>query len=336
MHDVNKDGDASAYPTPHWKRGRSIQSPVCYQQPATPKLTVTFTVASGVSGSVRAIGTGNGFTFATTTDTPIVNGSVTIELTADKTVGTTINVFDPLTLSWVVSTDRGNTWAEAGETANQVYVTYGTPGYPTCYHTMLAIGCRRAKGLTLADGTTRAAVIAAIFAEFATLQVKSWQGDYTFKYYSTQNGPWVSTVAELLQRKDGRCGAWAEFFANTCLVLGNNIGVSQVNVYPGPSGNEASWLAVKNWTTQPLTGKGSVRAQGGQPKKQGFVDHALVSGGSTLYDPSYGKAFQGNNLNAQLLSWQRASLSVVVWGNDPATWTYSLADTNDLLIRTQQ
>lgn len=73
-------------------------------------------------------------------------------------------------------------------------------------------------------------------------------------------------------------------------------------------------------------------AQGGIPKKQGFVDHALVSGGGQLYDPSYGgDPFPGASLAAKLLAWQRASLSAIVYVGG----SYTDANQNELFLRTQ-
>lgn len=312
IHDVALDATGAAYPTPHWKRNRATQSPTCYERAAKMKVTVKFTAATGVTGSVKVRGSGSGFSFAST-DAPVSSGTVTVsDWAADKAFANTVDIFDPMDLLWEVSVDGGTTWTSGGTSSNQTYITLGSPATTTIYHTLAQIGCQNAKGQN-----AEAQTIVKVWGAFTGRDVRRIDGTRLTYYadYTTTN----VTTASLLTNGDGQCGAWAKLFLDMLKVQG----IDQANEYIIFQPMNSSGFLVKNWNIpaaggisgvpgypflnvqdNPLVGKTSynfkyaqVTDQAGIPG-QGtanpaslFGNHQIVKLDGIYYDPSYGVTY---------------------------------------------
>jgi len=263
-HDMYPDGIDTIYPTPHWLKGRTApQSPICYERNSKMKATVKFSMVAGASGSVKVYGVSSGFRFLSK-DATISSGTVTVSnWEANNAFPNTVDILDPLDVTWYTSFDGGQSWEMAGESSNQAYVILGTPAtgaqpHPTdptagifakvkMYHTLVHVGCKNAKGQSTPNGTKDA-----IWKAFATPpQNPLTGGDFRrvdgvrLTYYANYKIGHVWTKG-LLANGDGQCGAWTMLFLD--MLKAHGISNTGNYILFKPKDNPSHGFFVKNWT----------------------------------------------------------------------------------------
>ena len=185
-HDVYRDtGTQAAYPTPHWKRGRTedvdgdgdqdpFQSPVCYTRNVKPKADAKFTVSpANATQPIKIKGTAGSYVFGPVEVTPS-GGTATFPATeASQALPNEIRPgTSPFNIHWQFSKDGGTSWSDAGSSqsdassSNTVYVTLGNPVASKLFHTVVHIGCSLNAGQTNPD-----TVVTNIWSEFSDRSV---------------------------------------------------------------------------------------------------------------------------------------------------------------------
>jgi len=195
-----------------------------------------------------------------------------------------VDFYNPMTIRWQVAFTNREAFAAAGENTNQVYVSWHAPTTANLFHTVVDVACRYAVGQTVESN-----IVTAIWSDFTDRSVLKWDGTGPMQYWGPKalSQPLFYT-ADLVREADGRCGAWAEFFEDTLAVHGvaSQIHEIQAPLYPvGVMGIYSSLLG-----------------QGGTPLQREFVNHAVVTAGSVLYDPSYGVSYTTK------IAWEDASV----------------------------
>jgi hypothetical protein len=304
------DGTNTLYPTPHWKRGRVpgagisfAQSPVGFVKHSTIRVTVTL---RGANGYFFVRGNGEGVSFPIR-EAQVSNGSATIaNWDAEGPLYDGIDYYNPMTIQWEYSDDDGSTWHSAGFSANQFYVTLAAT-QDRVYHTLAHIACRNSKGLTNRD-----VAFGRIWDEFKDRYVQRVDGTL-LKYYANEAPAGGLFTEGLLLKADARCGAWGNFFRDTCSVQDITTTCCEVK----PLDKEEDTFTIKNmaWGTKYPDGKYNylwsemkkLRGIPGQgvatPASKRFDNHALVKKDTVLYDPSY-----GGEPYATLLLWEQSAV----------------------------
>jgi hypothetical protein len=196
-----------------------------------------------------------------------------------------------LALKWQVSEANANppAWQDAGISTNTMYVSFGDPG--DAIRTVLDVGTRNAKGLS-----TTSQIGSQIWSDFIDRSVKTWDG-YELHYWGSvaSSGSTVydpnpsgdNNVAGLLRLKDGRCGAWAQFFVDVWAaqdVIAHVWSINPIsNFYPAPAG----FPNFDGFVVNAMPGQGNANPA------RAFFDHAVVKFDNVpaVYDPSYGKYY---------------------------------------------
>ncbi len=124
-------------------------------------------------------------------------------------------------INWQASFNKTNKWHDMNSTSNELYLTLKDGG-SEAFETVLHIGCKNAKGQT-----KDAAVVSAIWSEFTDCKVNTKAGERLYYY---KNGKYTSYIKtkDLLQYKNGQCGAWAVFFQDVLRI--QNITVNRAQV----------------------------------------------------------------------------------------------------------
>ena len=251
-----------------------------------------------------------------------------------------VDHYDDFVLNWKYSLDGGATWKDAGQTANDLYLTLGVPTVTTLYHTVVHLGSDNARGQTDAAGVVRD-----VWREFSDRSVSRVDG--TRLTYWVKKGMCTATnTAELLQQIDGQCGSWAELLRD--VLKGQGIaGVQKILVLSQDfvrTGNSSYGFLVKNWK---ITGAGTnprtapykyvvgtdafadkgVAAQGNDDPPPSFFNHFIVQYGGRYYDPSY-----GGGTYADQNAWENASLAGFYFQRLPRTISQALVKLNDPLV----
>jgi hypothetical protein len=314
---VRKDDNTANYPTPHWQKGRTVQSPACYVKDTAMEVDVVLSAPTLSNGDIWVKGTADGVEGGiafTSKKGQINNGVATVNnIVAATNLPDSIYCFDPMTISWEYSTDETN-WFPAGSSVNQVYVTLGEP-QTTVFHTLVHIGCKKAEGKSTPGDAVRD-----IWKEFEDLYVLRVDGQL-LKYY----GSWTVsgfTTAALLANGDSRCGGWMRFMHDILSV--QNIPSTEKKVVPvnsmallvkswsipgagGTSGvpNYPFLNVLKtppilntsyNWTVQvEAPDRRGIAGQGNSDPISTFSDHAILLYDGQYYDPSYGDTYTGLN-----------------------------------------
>ncbi|MBN2272116.1 MAG: hypothetical protein JXN61_15990 [Sedimentisphaerales bacterium] len=314
---VRKDDNTANYPTPHWQKGRTVQSPACYVKDTAMEVDVALSAPTLSNGDIWVKGTADGVEGGiafTSKKGQINNGVATVnDIVAATNLPDSIYCFDPMTISWEYSTDETN-WFPAGSSVNQVYVTLGEP-QTTVFHTLVHIGCKKAEGKSTPGDAVRD-----IWKEFEDLYVLRVDGQL-LKYY----GSWTVsgfTTAALLANGDSRCGGWMRFMHDILSV--QNIPSTEKKVVPvnsmallvkswsipgagGTSGvpNYPFLNVLKtppilntsyNWTFQvEAPDRRGIAGQGNSDPISTFSDHAILLYDGQYYDPSYGDTYTGLN-----------------------------------------
>ncbi len=289
------------------------------------------------------------------------------------------------TLDIVWTVKYGYFWSvPAGITSNLFYATYAKPSGPVgqaprpLYESVLNAGSIYNGG----QADTEQSVIANAWASFQALKVpsvkalRSGNADDVLKYYGNYSTAYgITTTAALLQKLDGGCTAWSEFFIDVLEAQGiyeknwlvnfqpqpfaeatkipvqmlvmnwkypnpktdppaftfpNKIGATEfktlggvnfwVNILPQSGGfvgnNSYVWdqqLGPGPQVTQDTAAPGNIPGQGNKAPASLFLNHTVVSLNGKLFDPSYGKTYAANTVDAGLKNF-RGNLSGFLLG----------------------
>ena len=118
--DANLDGDVIDI--------GDVLEPVAYVRNSSPTLRASLNVSGTTSGSVRvrAVSTDAGTPLTFTGTGTVRGGTVTVDLTAGQTVGSTVQDRQ-VNLRWETSFDGGATYQTIGTTSTELFVLYGSP-----------------------------------------------------------------------------------------------------------------------------------------------------------------------------------------------------------------
>jgi hypothetical protein len=271
FRNVLQDNGSGAYSTPHWDAGSvtgGTFSPACYIRNGTLTVSVGFTISSAGTTSGKLIGTASsGGTFSA--DVTIGAGGFSVaDLPCSATISSTVDYFNPLTITWELSLDGGASYAPIGTTANRVYVTWSTPAQATPNETLLLTGCTAAKGVTGIVGTDDDKVLDAVWVKFQTRSIRRASDNVLLTYYGffdvNGNGAWdagidtdlndpflcrITDAGGLIRTGNGQCHAWADFMNEVMKAqgLGSINGVANEDVGLVIKAAVGDLFAVKNW-----------------------------------------------------------------------------------------
>jgi len=318
-YSIRRDTNGTAYPAPHWTTNASY--PILYTSGTHLRARVNFrSVCDPVVMQIdlRGMASSSHFFWVTNNVGP---GDATINATAWVALTTNrVDFLNPLYVHWMYRVPGKTEYIMAGTSANQVYVSWHAPQTGSLFHTVADVACRNAKGLT-----TESEIVAGIWSDFTDRSVLKWDGSGPMLYWG--DFMWTNrdsnigfSVADLLKYSDARCGAWARFFRDTIKLHGiTSAAWKQIVIAPLP-GLSTHTIWVKNWDMSPIFATppslpidlSGIAGQGtSNPLASAFPDHAVVTYGTTIYDPSYGHTHQS------LLDWQSASLDAIsyTYGN---------------------
>lgn len=327
--------DKVVYETPHWKRGRSLQSAVLEQASSEVGAVIYAPVSpnDATDQDPWTRGSAGPYIFYSKG----FNGGVPIpdwvNTGGDRTWTTDIkpgNESDKLNITWKWTQDDGANWTWAGEDAsdatssNRMYIALGSQGG---YHSVVDVSCKYGAN-AIRTGLTpteyKAAVFSQIWEGFKSRRVYRAQDGKTLTYYfdSTRGQQGADTVPILLDTSDGHCDAWQSFFIDA-LKLQNITDATPVEVTPKPL---TSYKGHENDTgyTARIDVK-QAEVQGGATRdNDGFLFHKIVRSSiatpSALYDPSYGLEGFSNPLSLPALTagmdWENKALKGNYYRND--------------------
>ena len=230
---VEIDGTGTTYSTPQWQDNSSPHDgdagdpgdhryPICYVRNSRPTVTATFDVlpadlASQVS-SILIEGNGSGLTFPAASAS-VSGGQATLSgATSTTSVPDHVCWDNPLSIDWQASFMGGATWAGAGTSSNEAFITLEAPG--CTFRTVLYLA-------TKGGGTDAASCVSATWGQFSPRTVCAWDdsaGSYTraLHYYHTDGAHNITTAEGLLNPNnpgnpypEGQCGAWAHLLQDT-------------------------------------------------------------------------------------------------------------------------
>jgi len=323
---IKKDDGSGNYPTPHYSAANS--SPTAYPCTSFPKATLVLSFTPPDSSGYFSInGTASdNVTFPTRTQQFKDPNSATYTVQDYYSSDLPANVHKITSVVWKYNlngTQQPNT--EAGTSTNPIYVTLRNPTTTELFHTVLEHAC------SPGGATTDAQVISNSWSKFSSRTTKNHAGE-NLHYYkpniafaANQN----FTVGDLLKNKNGRCGAWADFFMAVLRANGVTCTLTDVSVKGNPYSNDLGF-AIQNinesntgtsgdplykwWTKSTnagavnyfeLVGFGlsgdlayNVVGISGQnastPAEKFFGNHKVVLAGTAAepyYDPSYGVTY---------------------------------------------
>lgn len=331
--ELKSDDAATTYSAPQWKDAngdrRTSDSDagehnyaVAYTRNTKPKLGVSLSLHDATKfASIKIKATSSsGISIPETTATSATGGLVTLEPTESSTAfPNTVKHFDKdqpgkeFDLNWQLKVGNSN-WVDIGISYHTAYVTLGDPLTSMRQETIANIGSRNANGESSAGSAA-----SKIWDDFTDQQVFKVGHTSPMIYWGTWAASSAAEIANpscfdpegLLKHGDGRCGAWARFFDAVLKFQGisgsQNEGITTKDI---PSDNlTGAGFYVKNWdlTTTPPSDLNGVAAQGNPNPQSAFIDHAVVTYGGKIYDPSYGKLY--NNLT----EWEDSSLDLLIY-----------------------
>jgi hypothetical protein len=241
-HPIYKDDGSGAYPSPEWLP--TTNYPVCYTRNTTMTVQPQFIVnPSSYSGGILVKGISSGPQLPTgrgTSPTLISTG----------TFANHVDFLNPMTIDWQVSLDNGNTWYDAGTSANKVYVTLNDPTCPTLFHTVVWLACSKT-GAT--DANTAVANTWSLFGGSGPANITTWNGKLL--YYYKANCGWANSATDttsLLASANtanawaghGQCGSFANLLIDSLAANGINSDFTTASPKSSPDG-----FIVKDWTT---------------------------------------------------------------------------------------
>jgi hypothetical protein len=281
FHPVRQDSNEGPYDAPHWQDnsptldGDAADSgdrrfPVSYVRGSTIEMSLEIetgvTLPGDAAGQTKVRGHGTrGIEFPSSAASFQGERIVANGLRASNALPSTIDLLDRFEVSWEISFDDGQTWADLGKTENRIYVTLADPiDGASLFETLLDIGCRNAKGASASDDA-----FARIWSDFADRSIRRKASDgfnepdgkmmrYWFERGDPLNGP-VFTQCKLMSQMInpthgdpslngvGSCGAWANLLHKTASALGIP-GSQVVQVQPDQTVHpEAQFFLVKDW-----------------------------------------------------------------------------------------
>ena len=340
--------DGTPYPRPQWERTNPSPSPVAYVRNGKMKADVTLQTDKAIADNtiyIKGDGPGN-LDFGPVQRT-LSEGSVTASVPFSELpppwkeirLPDQVEFFKNFRITWSYAYAENGPWFEAGTSETLLYGTFNTPEtssdvYPTTrpvYHSLLHLGCANSQGASSASET-----LDGIWQAFETLHVPrvmpSGEERDAMTYYAKRDNLNVQFTAELLQKGDGPCDAWARLFIDTLKIQGLKYGPHLVELRYQPSRWRNWWIFVKKWDFQYQSGSdphypyenekdnpwivehpGEIPDFSLQWKRAGVVDldgiagqgeemknpysifkyHMVVSLAGAYYDPSYGKVYPG-------------------------------------------
>ena len=311
--DVYGDGFQSVYPTPHWKRGRSIISPPLYIRDTPLKLSAKFTVADFPAGEkvwASAFIYADYF-FGTLPAQDITGGSYSTA-TAEIYNGSGTNLPNLMMArrmfvawSYGVGPDKDHiSYGNGAETILFPKFYIALDGSNTkLYHTVVDVGCRNGEGLIrqsfATDDDYKIAAFNAIWSDFADpvpgvmaaypLDVPDYGSQVTeMKYWPLgYDTPEIFDTSPLVLNRAGRCGAWTRFMRD--VLAGQRISADVYRIVPkdavGPAPSGYPNLVSNGFdvnSNHPGQGNSGPALYGepGEPVNGlpcRFTDHALVN-----------------------------------------------------------
>jgi hypothetical protein len=278
-----------------------INEPACQQMGGTVtlagvKFVATMNLSEGSSVEVKADGT---IGFPPTADAWQEWDSGGISLTSVNEVANCVRKYDNnFVLPWSYRCPEGSgNWIGCGETTHTVYVVRSEPirNMVVPWQKILDYSCVWAEGQVGAQEA-----FAAIWDKIDDLNATD------MKYWGAAPPAGGATTKGLLKHKDGKCGAWGEFFDHLCACQGitaekKGIVLKNESPYPphvysmmivydidfGPMRFDPPFryrFTEIDFTPAGIPGQGMPT-----PSAKHFSNHAVNVYGGKIYDPSYGK-----------------------------------------------
>jgi uncharacterized Zn-binding protein involved in type VI secretion len=315
---LKNDISGENYPEIHWSSDGSTNPPqsypVLYVAGSRVNTWPEFAVGGEMSATLvlrgEASGGGTNFTLWGTNTISSSETSWDPFAEADQNLASNrVGFFNPLTIRWSYCVPGRSGYAEAGVSSNQVYVSWKTPTTTSRYHTVVAVACRNAVGQT-----NESNIVAGIWSGFTNRSVFKADGTGPMQYWGTNAlahrngdpGTRLDTTAMLVKHSDGQCGAWAAFFTDVIKV--NGIGAESSNIgTTNTLGSPTNGFTFQEngFYINPIAGQGNT-----SPLAK-FLDHAVVkltSVTNAIYDPSYGRLYQGTNMTSAEINWDDTAI----------------------------
>lgn len=223
------EDDGSLFPTPHIKRKRRTDSPICYVKKSRIKASIKLTYKDPLDKEKVFLKASTNYNLAIPATKATVNETTKeisfSEVSFDADLPDKVDYLEKFEVTWQISVDGGTTWEEATKTKNTLYVVMTTPLKPTTlYETLLFIGCKYAK-----DKNNEPEVFEGIWQHFMGRNVKDKRGK-EMSYYgvvSTQ----VTETKDLLNKKTGQCSSFAHLFLDVLYAQGidSKVGAGEGN-----------------------------------------------------------------------------------------------------------
>jgi hypothetical protein len=197
FHQVYRDADGSAYPTPQWTP--STNYPVCYTRNNPMKVTPGLVVAPSTFTNLLVQGISSG------PQLPIAHGTSPTLTSAN--LPPKVDYIPSMTIDWQCSIDNGTNWHDLGTSANKFYVTLNDPDAAiTLFHTVLWLACSKPGAV---DEGTAVANTWSLFGGSGPANLTTWDGKPL--YYYKANCGWANskTSAKDLLSSANTTNAWA-------------------------------------------------------------------------------------------------------------------------------
>jgi hypothetical protein len=190
----------------------------------------------------------------------------------------------------------GGKWTYVAESSDTIYVTYkpyeAVKGLDVLFDTYETVYYYGSHGLYPATANN---VRDAIWSNFTGPNAARVDG-LALRYYAVAQPP--SSYTALLDKGNGQCNAFALLMYVAFQAQGINLNTFNIGLDP------KRVPGATDFKFKPLGGQNNLN-----PKKLVFDSHLLIAAATPtrqlLYDPSYGKEYDGATLNAALLSFQR-------------------------------
>jgi hypothetical protein len=245
----------------------------------------------------------------------------------------TVDFYKPMTIKWYYGWTNKPKMMYAGYSTNWLYVSLKQPAGGNLLHTVVDVACRNAVGKA-----TEPDIVAGIWRDFHRVVpgVQSWDR-VEMKYWPEGWATPTNFTAECLVRdKEGRCGAWQDFYGAVLSV--HSIYSGPLGVYPNPDIPAPAppegytirigqlWIAFVASSGHPGQGNDQLPvnwydlAKGnttpGLPVD--WADHGLTlyTTGTTniIFDPSYGVSFaSADSLDSAKAAWEQTSVVGFCW-----------------------
>lgn len=240
-----------------WLNG-SKNEPGAYVRGGTKKIKVGLHGPPNTTYNISADGTWGGVASkAITFDSSGVGYSDSFQ------IGSFPNAIAKADVGWQWKATKDGATKNLNSTGHKIYSVLQNQLIGNRYQNLYEFGCGWAQGKTTAADAW-AAIWGAISSRSAT--------DSRYYPKSFEGGmPEIFYTRPLIWYHQGRCGAFQNLTRDIMLTQG--LDIDFVNLYVKAP---YSWFATCS------------QGQGGTPQQQQFQDHAIISYGGNMYDPSYG------------------------------------------------